>query len=119
MSLDLKFRNTTGNWIAVVMTADGQNVTSEIRGINPGWDIKVTGNEPTISNIVEPPTETMYQDSPELPTGEERQVETAQQGFDATIERVTRDKDGNVIDQYTITSTYVPSVNRYLRGTGN
>lgn len=119
MSLDLKFRNSTGNWIAVVMTADGQNVTSEIRGINPGWDIKVTGNEPTISNIVEPPTETMYQDSPELPTGEERQVETAQQGFDATIERVTRDKDGNVIDQYTITSTYVPSVNRYLRGTGN
>lgn len=118
-SLDLKFRNTTGNWIAVVMTADGQNVTSEIRGVDPGWDVKVTGNEPKIDKIVEPPTETMYQDSPELKVGEERQVETAQQGFDATIERVTRDRDGNVIDTYTMTSTYVPSVNRYLRGTGN
>jgi hypothetical protein len=101
------------------MTADGENVTSEVRGIDPGWDVKVDGNEPKISNIVEPPTETMYQDSPELPVGEERQVETAQQGFDATVTRITRDKDGNVIDEYTITSTYVPSVNRYLRGTGS
>lgn len=117
-SLDLQFRNNTGNWIAVVMHADGQNVYSEIRGTDPGWDVKVAGNEPKISKIVEPPTETMYQDSPELAVGEERQVETAQQGFDATITRVTRDKDGNVIDEYVITSTYVPSVNRYLRGTG-
>jgi vancomycin resistance protein YoaR len=118
-SLDLKFQNNTGNWIAVVMTADGENVTSEIRGTNPGWSVKVEGDEPTISNIVEPPTETMYQDSPELAAGEERQVETAQQGFDATVKRVTRDKDGNVIDEYEITSTYVPSVNRILRGTGS
>lgn len=117
-SLDLKFQNNTGNWIAVVMTADGENVKSEILGTDPGWDVKVEGDEPTISNIVEPPTETKYQDSPELPTGEERQVETAQQGFDATIKRVTRDNDGNVIDEYVISSTYVPSVNRYLRGTG-
>jgi vancomycin resistance protein YoaR len=118
-SLDLKFQNNTGNWIAVVMTADGENVTSQILGTNPGWTVKVEGDGPTISNIVDPPTETMYQESPELPAGEERQVETAQQGFDATIKRITRDQNGNVIDEYVLASTYVPSVNRILRGTGN
>ena len=117
-SLDLKFRNTTGNWIAVVMTADGENVRSEIRGTSQGWNVVVQGDGPTIDKLVDPPTETMYQDSPELPAGEEKQVETAQQGFNATVVRIVRDKDGNVIDQYTITSTYVPSVNRILRGTG-
>ncbi len=117
-SLDLKFRNTTGNWIAVVMTADGENVRSEIRGTSQGWSVAVQGDGPTINKLVDPPTETMYQDSPELPAGEEKQVETAQQGFDATVVRIVRDKDGNVIDQYTISSTYVPSVNRILRGTG-
>jgi vancomycin resistance protein YoaR len=117
-SLDLKFQNNTGDWIAVVMTADGVNVTSQIVGTNPGWTVKVEGDGPTISNPVDPPTDTTYQDSPEIPAGEERQVETAQQGFDATIHRITTDKDGNVIDEYVLTSTYVPSVNRVLRGTG-
>ena len=118
-SLDLKFQNNTGNWIAVVMTADGVNVTSQILGTNPGWTVKVVGDGPKISNKVDPPSGTTYQDSPEIPAGEERQVETAQQGFDATIHRITTDKDGNVIDEYVLTSTYVPSVNRVLRGTGN
>lgn len=117
-SLDLQFRNNTGNWIAVVITADGENVTSQIMGTDPGWTVTVQGNEPKISKLVNPPIEVIYQDSPELPKGEEKQVETAQQGFDATIVRITKDRDGNVIDEYTLTSTYVPSVNRVLRGTG-
>jgi vancomycin resistance protein YoaR len=117
-SLDLKFVNNTGNWIAVVMYADGENVTSQILGTNPGWTVTVEGGGPTISNKVDPPTETFYQPSPELAAGEERQVETAQQGFDATVHRITTDADENVIDEYVITSTYVPSVNRVLRGTG-
>ena len=117
-SIDMQFQNNTGNWIAVVMTADGENVTSQILGTNPGWDVSVDGGAPVLSNYVDPPQDMIYQDSPELPTGEEKQVESAQQGFDATVVRTTRDKDGNVIDQYTISSTYVPSVNRTLVGTG-
>ena len=40
-ALDLKFKNTTGNWIALVMVADGENVHAEIRGTDPGWEIDV------------------------------------------------------------------------------
>jgi vancomycin resistance protein YoaR len=114
-SLDMKFQNTTGDWIAVVVTADGEYVRAEIYGTNPGWDVEVTG--PEITNIVDPGTDMRYTDSPELPAGQELQVEHAQQGFDASIHRVVT-KDGEVIDDYTLESSFAPSQNTTLRGTG-
>jgi vancomycin resistance protein YoaR len=115
-ALDFKFENTTGNWIAVVMAADGQNVYAEIRGTNPGWEIDVP--EPAITNVVKPDNEMMYTDSPELPKGQELQVERAKDGFTSTITRTVRDEDGEVIDEYSYESTYSASRNLTLRGTG-
>ena len=115
-TLDMVFRNTTENWIAVVMTADGENITSTILGTKTGWSIEV--DEPVIDNFVSPDAETIYQDSPELAPGEERQVETAQDGFDATIVRRVLAEDGALLDTYEVASTYGPAYNRILRGTG-
>ncbi len=115
-ALDLKFTNTTGNWIAVVVVADGQNVTAAIRGTDPGWTVQVF--DPVITDVVPPDTRTYYTESPELPRGQEMQVETAQEGFTATVHRVVTDRDGNVIDDFVMTSTYAPSRNTILRGTG-
>ncbi|HYI25392.1 MAG TPA: peptidoglycan binding domain-containing protein [Thermomicrobiales bacterium] len=115
-ALDLKFENTTGNWIAIVMSADGENVHAEIRGTNPGWEIDVP--EPEITNVVKPSDEMHFTDSPELPKGQELQVERAKDGFTSTITRTVRDEDGNVIDEYTQESTYAASRNLTLRGTG-
>jgi len=115
-ALDLKFENTTGNWIAIVMSADGENVHAEIRGTNPGWEIDVP--EPEITNVVKPSDEMHFTDSPELPKGQELQVERAKDGFTSTITRTVRDEDGNVIDEYTHESTYAASRNLTLRGTG-
>jgi vancomycin resistance protein YoaR len=115
-ALDLKFRNTTGNWIALVMVADGENVYAEIRGTNPGWDIDVP--EPVITDVVKPSSTMIYTDSPELPRGEELQVEHAREGFTSTISRTVRDSDGNVIDEYVLESTYAASRDTTLRGTG-
>ena len=115
-SLDMKFRNTTGHWIAVVVTADGSTLTAKIMGTATGWNVDV--QQPVISNYVDPDPGTVYTDSPEVPTGETRQVESASRGFDASIRRVITDKSGNVIDDYTLTGTYVPSRDRVLVGTG-
>ncbi len=118
MTLDMKFQNTTSNWIAIELTADGQYVTSRILGTDEGWDVEVGADDPVISNIVKPDETEIRQDSPELPAGEERQVETAQDGFDTSITRTVKDKDGNVIDTYVLTSSYGSTVNRVLVGTG-
>lgn len=115
-SLDMKFQNTTGDWIAVVVDANGEYVTAEIYGTNPGWDVEVS--DPVISNVVTPPTDVRYTDSEELPAGEELQVEHAQDGFDASIHRVVS-KDGDVIDDLTLSSSFAPSRDTILRGTGS
>jgi len=115
-ALDLKFENTTGNWIALVMVADGQNVRAEVRGTKPGWTIDPP--QPVITNVVKPGTEMTYTDSPELPKGQELQVETAQDGFTSTITRTVKDGTGAVIDEYIMESTYAASRNLTLRGVG-
>jgi vancomycin resistance protein YoaR len=115
-SLDLKFTNTTGNWIAVEVIADGTTVDVKVLGTDPGWDINV--GQPMIYNEVEATIETRYTDSPELLEGEQLQVEYAQEGFTAEVTRVITDEDGETIDTYSVTSTYSPSQNTILRGTG-
>ncbi|HET8521691.1 MAG TPA: peptidoglycan binding domain-containing protein [Thermomicrobiales bacterium] len=114
-SLDLKLKNTTGNWIAIVLRADGENVTADVVGTDPGWTVNV--EQPTISNVITPPDDMIYTESPELPSGQELLVESAHDGFDASIHRVIT-KDGQVIDEDTISGTYAPSRNTTLRGTG-
>jgi vancomycin resistance protein YoaR len=115
-ALDLKFRNNTGDWIALVMVADGENVSAEIRGTNPGWEIDVP--EPTVTDVIEPEDEMVFYDSTELPRGEELQVEHAREGFTSTITRTVRDADGNIVDEYSYESTYSASRNTTLRGVG-
>ena len=114
-SLDLKFKNTTGRWIAVVMIPDGAMVTARIVGTDPGWEVVVP--EPTISNVVKPPEEMVYTESPELPLGQERVVESAQDGFDVRIDRTVLD-DGKVILEDAVFSSFAPSRNTTMRGTG-
>jgi vancomycin resistance protein YoaR len=113
--LDLKFKNTTGRWIAVVLIPDGSMLYARIVGTNPGW--KVVVPEPTIENEVEAPEQMIYTESPELPLGQERVVESAQDGFDVRIDRTVLD-DSKVILQDAVFSSFAPSRNTTLRGTG-
>lgn len=94
----------------------GENVYAEIRGTDPGWDIQV--DDPVITDVVKPSTTMVYTDSPELPKGQELQVESAREGFTSTITRTVRDDTGNVVDEYVLESTYAASRDTTLRGTG-
>ena len=91
-------------------------MTSRILGTDPGWTIDV--GDPEISKITKPDSTPIRQDSPEITAGEERQVETAQDGFDAEIKREVETEDGTVIDTYMVSSTYSATSNRILVGTG-
>ncbi|MFW6074524.1 MAG: hypothetical protein ACOC9Y_02950, partial [Chloroflexota bacterium] len=50
--------------------------------------------------------------------GNEVWVESAQDGFDAAIHRVVKDSDGEIIDEHTFRSTYVPARNVVLVAPG-
>jgi len=115
-SLDFKFTNTTGNWIAVDVVADGTTVEVKIRGVDPGWDVEIA--DPAISNEIDPTLETRYEESSELPEGQQLQVEFAQPGFTSEITRTITAEDGELLDVSTIIGTYAPSQNTILEGTG-
>lgn len=114
-SLDMKFRNTTDDWIAVVVMYDGQNVTAQVLGTDPGWDVAVS--DPVLTNVVPKDEKMYYTESSELPVGQEMHVESALEGFDSSITR-TVSKGSEVIEEYVLTSSFAPSRNTILRGTG-
>lgn len=113
--LDLKFRNSTDHWLAVVMIPDGNDVYARIIGTNPGWRVEVP--QPEMENIVHPDEAMRYTESPELPLGEERLVESARDGFDVRIDRTVYDGD-KVILEDSFSSSFAPSYNTTMRGTG-
>ncbi len=115
--LDFQFKNTTGDWIAIVATADGNANRFEIWGTDPGWNVETEG--PDISNRVSASSEIVEEQTDELPAGTRSQVETAHDGFDVQIRRFVYDGDGNEIDSLTLDSRYQPASNRVLVGTGN
>ena len=115
-SLDLKLRNTTGNWIAFVVTADGDALTVSLMGTDPKWMIAVS--DPIETGRTTASDETEYVDSPELAAGEELQVEHAADGFSVRVDRTVTDRSGNEILSDNVESDYAPSRNLILRGAG-
>ena len=67
-AIDLKFRNTTGKWLVVILSADGETVSAKIVGTDPGWEVEV--DQPVITNIVRASSDMTYTDSPELDPGQ-------------------------------------------------
>jgi vancomycin resistance protein YoaR len=114
---DFRFKNTTGHWILIKATADGQTVNFQLYGVNPGWKVNVSG--PVITSIVKTTSEPITEYSSQLPAGKKVLVEHAQDGFRASITRTVTDAGGNVLDAWTAKSIYAPAHNRYLIGTGN
>lgn len=112
--LDMLFKNASENWIAVKAEFDGTNLNFELWGTNTGWDVQV--DPPVITNVVPATQEMVYEESSELPRGTSAFVEQAQDGFNAAIHRVVR-KDGQVIEEETFYSSYVPARNTTLVGT--
>jgi len=115
-TLDLKFTNTTGNWIAVQVVDDGTVLSARILGTDPGWTVDVS--QPEITNIIKPDTGTRYTESPELPADTKLQVEYAQEGFTASIHRTVTDENGKVLADGDLVGSYGASENTILVGTG-
>lgn len=115
--LDFNFVNTTDNWLAIRSWTDGEYHTVQLWGTSQGWTVEV--GEPQISNIVEADQTTVHrEENPDMNPGQEVWVETAGDGFSATIHRIVKDRDGNVIAERDFYSYYQPSRNVILVAPG-
>lgn len=114
---DFKFKNTTGNWLMIRAHGDHTNLYVELWGTNPGWRVQVSG--PVVTNVVYTSQAPVYETSDKLHAGQTVGVEHAQNGFTSDIHRIVYDGSGNKIDDWHAQGTYLPSHNRFVKGTGH
>ena len=104
--VDLRFRNTTDDWIRLVGRTDGAQVYFELRGVDPGWEVAV--GEPRVYDRVRTIQDVVRREDTSLPPGQEIQVEHAEDGFRVTLGRLVK-LNGQTIDEYTFTNLYRPA----------
>ncbi len=104
-STDLRFQNTTGDWIRLETSTQSGNVTVSVYGADPGWSVNPTVSAPT--NVVQPNATPVIRSDPEIPPGQQFSSSSALPGFDVAVQR-TVTQQGNVIDRYGLTEHYQP-----------
>lgn len=114
-TVDLKFKNDTGNYILIQSFVDPTNLTLQFTLYGKKDNRQVTMTTPVITNQTPAPPP-LYQDDPTLPKGEVKQVDFAAAGARAVFSR-TVTKNGNVIISETYISNYTPWQAVFLRGT--
>ncbi len=114
-TVDLKFKNDTGNYIFIQESIDLNTLalTFTIYGKSDGRQVTMT--QPVITNQ-SPAPEPEYQDDPTLPVGTQRQIDFAAPGATAVFSRTVTTKDGKEITD-TFRSNYRPWRAVFLRGT--
>lgn len=115
-SPDLKFVNDTKNYVLIQSYYDGVNkkLAYEIYGTSDGRKVEISNYKQWGAA---PPPPDVWIDDPTLPTGkvvqEEQRIPGLKTVFDWTVTR-----NGEVINQKTFTSSFVPWAAVYRRGTG-
>lgn len=114
-TVDLKFKNDSGNYILIQSQVDLDNLslTYYLYGVKDGRQVNMT--KPIVSNLTPPPPD-LYQDDPTLPKGEIKQTDFAAWGAHVSFKR-TVTKNGKTIIADTFISNYQPWQAIYLRGT--
>lgn len=114
-SVDLKFKNDTGNYILVQTEVDENQdkLTFFLYGTKDGRQTTLT--QPVITDQT-PPPDTLYQDDPTLPKGTLKQVDYAASGAHVSFTRNVV-KDGKIIITDKFISNYRPWQAIFLRGT--
>lgn len=114
-SVDLKFRNDTGNYILIQSEVDlvNSSLTFYLYGSKDGR--VVTLSKPTITSQVAPPPP-LYQDDPTMPKGTIKQVDFEAWGAKTSFSREVK-KNGETIISDRFISNYQPWQAVYIRGT--
>ncbi len=114
--VDFKFKNDSSHWLLMetyVNTA-GRSLTWKFYSTSDGrkveWD--TTGPQ----NVV-PAPDPVYEENPDLAKGEIKQVDYSADGSDVTVTRTVK-RGGDVIDDYTFTTHYLPWRAVYQYGPG-
>lgn len=100
---DLKWKNSTGNWILISVSYTSDSITISLYGTSPGYDVTYTTGP--FTNSVPYKTQTIS--DPTLPAGVKEVVDTGVNGCNIVVTRTVK-KDGAVVRTDTFQSHYTP-----------
>jgi vancomycin resistance protein YoaR len=114
-SVDLKFKNDTGNYILVQTQIDPKilRLSVFLYGTSDGRTVTLTS--PVVTNRVAHPPD-LYQDDPSLHKGVIKQIDFSADGATVSFSRIVT-KNGKKIISENFVSYYAPWQSIYLRGT--
>ena len=114
-NIDFKFKNDMKTHLLVQSFVDLENytLTFELYGTKDGRVVEMS--TPIVTGQT-PAPEPLYQDDPELPKGEIKQVDFAAAGASVYFSRTVK-KDGKILISEKYTTRYRPWQAVYLRGT--
>jgi vancomycin resistance protein YoaR len=115
--VDFRFTNDTPYHILIRTEVDAAsarlrflfystNTGRTVEKIGPEWGSPI------------PPEKVIYEYNPELPAGTVKQVERAHDGLKATLGRIVKDAEGNVLYHDVFVSNFIPWPTRYQYGEG-
>ena len=110
---DLRFVNTTDDWIRVDTWTDGASVGAVVVGVDPGWEVDALA--PKVYDVVKTSRVEVREETTTLPPGKEIAAEQAEDGFTVTLTRLVK-LNGKLVDEHTFTNRYRPARNVVLVG---
>jgi vancomycin resistance protein YoaR len=114
--VDFKFKNDSPNWLLMetYVNPAASSITWKFYSTSDGRKVKWDTTGP--QNIV-PAPDPLYKENPDLASGVINQTDWAADGSDITVTR-TVTRDGDVLDQDTISTHYLPWQAKFEYGPG-
>ena len=113
-TVDLQFRNDTGNYILIQAYTRANELYFDFYGASDGRIVEVS--KPVVANV-RPPPPPIYEEDSTIPKGVTKQIDFQATG--ATVEvRRTVYKNGQVLYSDVFKSNYRPWQAKFLKGTG-
>jgi vancomycin resistance protein YoaR len=114
--VDFKFQNDTEHWLLMetYVNASARTLTWKFYSTSDGRTVEWDTTGPR--NIVKPPPP-LYEENPELRTGEIKQVDWEAEGADVTVTRIVR-RGNEVLYNSSLTTHYLPWRSVYQYGPG-
>ncbi len=114
-TVDLKFKNDTGNYVLVQTEIDLKNLvlTFNLYGTKDGRTVEIT--KPKLWDA-KPAPEPLYTDDPTLPVGVVKQIDFSAPGLKSQF-KYTVTRNGETINHQTFYSDFKPWQAKFLRGT--
>lgn len=116
--VDFRFINNTPHHLLIENYYNEEFESLTFKFYSTSMGRRVVKSEPEFSNVVPPPEDDVWEFDDEIPAGTVEQYDYAAEGATVTVQRQVYNADGQLIDDKTFVSNYIPWPNVFRYGPG-